>query len=123
VLAGFELVDVKATLLDGSHHEVDSSEIAFKVAASMAFKDAAGRARAMLLEPVMAVEVVVPEPYLGAVMGDLSSRRGKVEQQSVRGNVQVVKAKVPLAEIFEYATILRSNSRSIVDRVQGRAFV
>ena len=144
VLAGFELVDVKVTLLDGSTHDVDSSEIAFKIAASQAFKEAAQDAGAMLLEPVMAVEIVVPETYLGAVMGDITGRRGRVERQSVRGNVQVVDAKVPLAEMFAYATSLRSLTQgratftmqfddygevppnvaqSIIDRVQGRAFV
>ena len=114
ILAGYEVVDVKATLLDGSYHEVDSSELAFKVAGSLAFKDAAKKADPILLEPVMAVEVVVPDVYVGAVMGDLSSRRAKVERQQVRGDLQVIEARVPLAEMFEYATSLRSAS-------QGRA--
>jgi elongation factor G len=114
VLAGYEIVDVKATILDGSFHEVDSSEISFKVAGSMAAKDAARKAQLVLLEPVMALEVCVPEVYLGAVMGDISARRGKVERQQLRGNVQVVNARVPLAEMFQYATALRSLT-------QGRA--
>ena len=114
VLANYELVDVKATLLDGTWHEVDSSEIAFKIAGSMAFKDAARVAGVILLEPVMAIEVEVPDAYLGAVMGDLSARRGKVDHQLRRGALQVIQAKVPLSEMFEYATSLRSQS-------QGRA--
>jgi len=114
VLASYELTDVKVTLLDGSWHEVDSSEMAFKIAGSMAFKEAARNASPVLLEPVMLVEVEVPEPYLGGVMGDLAARRGKVEKQSVSGGLLVVQARVPLAEMFEYATSLRSLS-------QGRA--
>ncbi len=114
LLASYELTDVEVKLVDGSYHDVDSSEMAFKIAASMAFKDAAKQAGVLLLEPVMSLEVEVPEPYLGAVMGDLSARRGKVERQSVRGDCQVVEARVPLAEMFEYATSLRSMS-------QGRA--
>jgi elongation factor G len=114
VLAGYELVDAKATLLDGSYHDVDSSEMAFKIAGSLAFKEAAQKAGVALLEPVMKVEVEVPEAYLGAVMGDLSSRRGKVHRQSRRGALQVIEAIVPLSELFEYATSLRSLS-------QGRA--
>jgi elongation factor G len=114
VLAGYELTDVRVTLLDGSWHEVDSSDIAFKIAGSLAFKEAARKAGVVLLEPVMSVEVEVPEPYLGGVMGDLAARRGKVEKQSVAGGLLVVQARVPLAEMFEYATSLRSLS-------QGRA--
>jgi elongation factor G len=114
VLAGFPVVDVRATLVDGSFHEVDSSEMAFKIAASMCFKEACRRASPTLLEPIMAVEVVTPEDYLGDVIGDLSSRRGHVEGMDQRANNQVVKAEVPLAEMFGYATDLRS-------RTQGRA--
>jgi len=114
VLAGYPVVDVKARLIDGSYHEVDSSEIAFKVAASMAFKEAAAKASAVLLEPVMSVEVVTPEEYMGDVIGDLNSRRGRIESMMPRGNVQVIKSMVPLSDMFGYATDLRSRS-------QGRA--
>jgi elongation factor G len=114
VLAGYPLVDFRATLYDGSYHEVDSSEMAFKIAGSMGFKAAVGRARPVLLEPVMSVEVVVPLEYLGAVMGDLSSRRGRIQSQALRGNSQVITALVPLSEMFGYATDLRSAT-------QGRA--
>ena len=114
VLAGYETVGVAVTLLDGSHHEVDSSEVAFKVAGSMALKDAASRARPALLEPVMAIEVVVPEVYMGDVLADISTRRGRVEGMDLRGSTQVIKGFVPLAEMFGYATDLRS-------RTQGRA--
>ena len=114
VLAGYQLVDVRALLTFGSYHEVDSSEMAFKIAGSMAFKEAARRAKPVLLEPVMAVEVVTPEDYMGDVIGDLSSRRGKVEGMEQRGNAQAIRAQVPLAEMFGYATDLRS-------RTQGRA--
>jgi elongation factor G len=113
-LAGYPIVDVKATLLDGSYHEVDSSEMAFKIAGSMAFKDAARKADAVLLEPVMAVEVVVPEEFMGDVIGDLSSRRGKIQGMDARGGAQVIAAQVPLAQMFGYATDLRS-------KTQGRA--
>jgi elongation factor G len=114
VLAGYPVVDVRAVLTDGSAHDVDSSEMAFKVAGSMAFKEAARRAKPVLLEPVMAVEVVTPEDYMGDVFGDLSSRRGRVEGNEQRGNSTVIKATVPLSEMFGYATDLRS-------RTQGRA--
>jgi elongation factor G len=114
VLAGYPVVDVRVTLVDGSYHDVDSSEIAFKIAGSMAFKNAMQRAKPKLLEPVMAVEVVTPEEYLGDVMGDLNSRRGRVEGLEPRGNAQAIKAKVPLAAMFGYATDLRSTT-------QGRA--
>ncbi|PYX00724.1 MAG: elongation factor G [Acidobacteria bacterium] len=114
VLAGYEMVDVKATLYDGSYHEVDSSEMAFKIAGSMAFKEAARRASPVLLEPVMSVEVVVPEDFAGAIMGDLSSRRGRIEGMEHRAGSQVIKAIVPLAEMFGYATHMRSST-------QGRA--
>ena len=114
VLAGFEMRDVKVRLVDGSYHEVDSSEMAFKIAGSMAFKDGAARGSPVLLEPVMAVEVVVPEQYMGDVIGDLNSRRGRVEHMEARAGTQVITAKVPLAEMFGYATDLRS-------RTQGRA--
>ena len=114
VLAGYPVVDVIVELADGSYHEVDSSEIAFKVAGSMAFKNAMQRAKPKLLEPVMAVEVVTPEEYLGDVMGDLNARRGRVEGLEPRGNAQAIRARVPLATMFGYATDLRSPT-------QGRA--
>jgi elongation factor G len=114
VLAGYEMVDVKATLYDGSYHDVDSNEMAFKIAGSMAFKEAARRASPVLLEPVMSVEVVVPEEYMGTIIGDLSSRRGRIEGIEHRAGSQVIKAMVPLAEMFGYATNMRSNT-------QGRA--
>jgi elongation factor G len=114
VLAGYPLVDLRVNLVDGSYHDVDSSEIAFKVAGSMAFKSAMQRAQPKLLEPVMAVEVVAPEEFLGDVMGDLNSRRGRVEGLEPRGNVQAIRAHVPLATMFGYATDLRSTT-------QGRA--
>jgi elongation factor G len=114
ILAGFPVVDVRASLIDGSYHDVDSSEMAFKVAGSMAFKNAMQRAKPKLLEPVMAVEVVTPEEYLGDVMGDLNGRRGRVEGLEPRGNAQAIRAHVPLAEMFGYATDLRSTT-------QGRA--
>jgi elongation factor G len=114
VLAGYPVVDIRATLVYGSYHDVDSSEMAFKIAGSMCFKDAARKAKPVLLEPIMAVEVVTPEDYMGEVIGDLSSRRGKVEGMDQRGTSQVIRAQVPLAEMFGYATDLRS-------RTQGRA--
>jgi elongation factor G len=114
VLAGYPVVDVRVELVDGSYHDVDSSEMAFKIAGSMAFKEAMQRAKPKLLEPVMSVEVVTPEDYLGDVMGDLNSRRGRVEGLEPRGNAQAVRARVPLATMFGYATDLRSMT-------QGRA--
>ena len=113
VLAGYEMTGVKAALLDGSHHEVDSSEMAFKIAGSMAFKEAAPKAKPVLMEPVMSVEVVVPEEYMGDVIADVHSRRGRVEGMELRGSSQIIKTLVPLAEMFGYATDLRS-------RTQGR---
>jgi elongation factor G len=142
VLAGYPLVDVKATLYDGSYHEVDSNEMAFKIAGSMAFKEAARKASPVILEPVMSVEVVVPEDFAGAIMGDLSARRGRIEGMEHRAGSQVIKAIVPLAEMFGYATHMRSStqgratysmhfaryeeaprsvSEEIIARVQGRA--
>jgi elongation factor G len=114
VLAGYPVVDIRIELVEGSYHEVDSSEMAFKIAGSMAFKSAMQRAKPKLLEPVMAVEVVTPENYLGDVMGDLNSRRGRVEGLEPRGNAQAIRARVPLATMFGYATDLRSMT-------QGRA--
>jgi len=114
VLAGYPVDDVAVELYDGSYHDVDSSEMAFKIAGSMAFKDAAKKARPVLLEPVMRVEVVVPKDYLGDVMGNLSSRRGHIQAQEDRGGTQIITARVPLSEMFGYATDLRS-------RTQGRA--
>ena len=113
VLAGYEMTGVKAALLDGSHHEVDSSEMAFKIAGSMAFKEAALKAKPVLMEPVMSVEVVVPQEYMGDVIADVHSRRGRVEGMELRGSSQIIKTLVPLAEMFGYATDLRS-------RTQGR---
>jgi elongation factor G len=115
VLAGFPVVDVKITLFDGSYHDVDSNENAFKMAASMAFKDAMRKASPVLLEPMMAVEVETPEDYMGNVMGDLSGRRGMVQgMEDIPGGIKAIKAEVPLAEMFGYSTQLRSLS-------QGRA--
>ncbi|MFM8907331.1 MAG: elongation factor G [Actinomycetota bacterium] len=114
VLAGYPTVDVKVSLVDGQYHDVDSNEMAFKIAGQMAFKKAAGLARPVLLEPIMAVEVVTPENYMGDVIGDLSSRRGRIEGMEANGNFQNVKAQVPLSEMFGYSTDLRS-------RTQGRA--
>lgn len=111
VLAGYPLVDVKATLYDGSYHDVDSNETAFKVAASMALKEAKNKCQPVLLEPMMKVEVVVPEEYMGDIMGDVTSRRGRVEGMGSRGNAFVVNAFVPLSEMFGYATALRSNTQ------------
>ena len=113
VLAGFEVMDFRATLVDGSYHDVDSSEIAFKIAGSMAFKEAMRKASPVLLEPIMAVEVHVPDDYLGDVMGNLNSRRGQIEGTELRSGVQVIRAATPLSEMFGYATDLRS-------RTQGR---
>ena len=114
VVAGFPVVDIRAKLYDGSYHDVDSDELSFKVAGSMAFKSGSQKAKPILLEPIMSVEVVTPEDYLGDVMGDLNSRRGKIEGFSARKDAQVIKALVPLSEMFGYATILRSMT-------QGRA--
>ncbi|WP_010285039.1 elongation factor G [Bacillus timonensis] len=111
VLAGFPLVDIKAKLYDGSYHDVDSSEMAFKIAASMALKNAASKCQPVILEPVMKVEVVIPEEYMGDIMGGITSRRGRVEGMEARGNAQVVRAMVPLSEMFGYATSLRSNTQ------------
>ena len=114
ILAGYPVDDVAIELYDGSYHDVDSSEMAFKIAGSMAFKDAAKKAKPVLLEPVMRVEVVVPKDYMGDVMGNLASRRGHIQSQEDRGGTQIIQARVPLAEMFGYATDLRS-------RTQGRA--
>ncbi|WP_028552018.1 elongation factor G [Paenibacillus sp. UNC451MF] len=113
VYAGFPLVDIKATVVDGSYHDVDSSEMAFKIAGSMALKAAAEKCRPALLEPIMKVEVTVPEEYMGDVMGDLNSRRGRIEGMDTRHGAQIIRAKVPLSEMFGYSTTLRS-------RTQGR---
>ncbi|KPB03625.1 elongation factor G [Bacillus sp. CHD6a] len=111
VLAGYPLIDVKAALVDGSYHDVDSSEMAFKVAASLALKNAVSKCNPVILEPVMKVEVVTPEEYMGDIMGGITSRRGRVEGMEARGNAQVVRAMVPLSEMFGYATSLRSNTQ------------
>jgi elongation factor G len=114
VLAGYPVVDVKVTLFDGSYHDVDSSEMAFKIAGSLGFKEAAEKADPVILEPIMDVEVVTPEDYMGDVMGDLNARRGKIEGLNTRKDAQIIKAKVPLSEMFGYSTQLRSMT-------QGRA--
>ena len=114
VLAGYPVVDCKVLVIDGSYHEVDSSEMAFKIAGSMAFKEGAKKAQLVLLEPIMSVEVVTPEEYMGEVIGDLNSRRGKIQSMEKRGKTQVIKGSVPLADMFGYATDLRS-------KTQGRA--
>jgi elongation factor G len=114
VLAGYPVVDVRVELIDGSYHDVDSSEMAFKIAGSMAFKEAVRRAHPILLEPIMDVEVVTPADYMGDVIGDLSSRRGKIGGMMQRGDAQVIGASVPLSEMFGYSTQLRSLT-------QGRA--
>ena len=111
ILAGYPMIDVKATLHDGSYHEVDSSEMAFKIAASMALKEAKNKCKPVILEPIMKVQVVVPEEYLGTVMGDVTSRRGRPLGQESRGNALAINAMVPLAEMFGYATSLRSNTQ------------
>jgi elongation factor G len=114
IIAGYEMVDVKVRLVFGSYHEVDSSEMAFKIAGSIAFKNAAKAASPVLLEPVMKVEVVSPEEYMGSITGDLSSRRGRIEGMESRTGTQIIKAMVPLASMFGYETDLRSMT-------QGRA--
>ncbi len=114
VLAGFPMVDLKVALVDGSYHEVDSSDMAFKIAGSLALKAAAQKAKPILLEPMMAVEVVTPAEFMGDVIGDLNARRGHVDGMEPRGNAQVVDATVPLSTMFGYATDLRSTT-------QGRA--
>jgi elongation factor G len=114
VVAGFPIVDVKVTLLDGSYHEVDSSELAFKIAGSIGFKEACRKADPVILEPMMRLEVVTPDDFMGDVMGDINARRGKIEGMEQRGNTQIVRGYVPLAEMFGYATSLRSMT-------QGRA--
>lgn len=113
MLGGYEVVDFRATLVDGSYHDVDSSELAFKIAGSMAFKEALKKAEEVLLEPVMRVEVVVPDEYMGDVIGDINSRRGRIEQLETRDNAQIIDSIIPLSEMFGYATDLRS-------RTQGR---
>ena len=112
--AGYPMVDVRVTLTDGKYHDTDSSEIAFKVAGSLALKEAVRRAKPVLLEPIFAVEVVTPEEFMGDVIGDLNRRRGHVNGMAQRGNAQVISAFVPLSEMFGYATDVRSNT-------QGRA--
>jgi len=114
VLAGYPIVDVGVALYDGSYHEVDSSEIAFKIAASEAFKDGCRKASPVILEPIMSLDVVTPDDFLGEVIGDISSRRGQIEGTDVRGNAKAVRAKVPMGSMFGYATELRSLT-------QGRA--
>jgi elongation factor G len=114
VLAGYPMVDIKVKAIDGSYHDVDSSEMAFKIAGSMGFKEGAARANPVLLEPIMAVEVVCPEEYMGDIIGDLNSRRGRVQGMNMRGAGRVITAQVPLSEMFGYATDIRS-------KTQGRA--
>ena len=110
ILGGYPVIGIKVAIVDGSYHEVDSSEMAFRIAGSMAIKEALRKADPVLMEPVMSVEVVVPEEYMGDVIGDLSSRRGRVLEMGVRANARIVKAYVPLAEMFGYATDLRSKT-------------
>ena len=111
ILSGYNVVDVKVTLYDGSYHEVDSSELAFKIAGSMAFKEACQKAGPVLLEPIMKVLVTVPEEYMGDVMGDLNSRRGQILGMETRAGAAVINSHVPLSEMFGYATDLRSKTR------------
>jgi elongation factor G len=111
ILAGFPLVDIKATIFDGSYHDVDSSEMAFKIAGSMALKAAKDKCKPVLLEPIMKVEVTVPEENMGDVMGMLNSRRGRIEGMDARGGAQIIRAKVPLSEMFGYSTTLRSGTQ------------
>ena len=111
VLAGYPMVDVKATLFDGSYHDVDSSEMAFHVAGSMAFKEACRQGGAVLLEPIMKVDITVPEEYMGDVIGDVNSRRGKMEGMEARNGMQIIRAFIPLSEMFGYATDLRSKTQ------------
>ena len=111
MIAGYPIIDIKATLFDGSYHEVDSSEMAYKIAASMALKDAKDKCKPVILEPIMSVDVIVPDEYIGNVIGDITSRRGRLERQERRGNATSIRALVPLAEMFGYATNLRSNSQ------------
>ena len=114
-LSGYPVIDVHVTLVDGSFHEVDSSELAFQMAGSMAFNEGIRKAGTVLLEPIMDIEVVVPEEYMGQIIADFNSRRGKIASLGKRGNARLVRASVPLAEVFDYATALRSLT-------QGRAF-
>jgi elongation factor G len=111
ILAGYPVIDLKVTLVDGSYHDVDSNEMAFKIAASIAMKEAVMKAQPTLLEPVMKVEVEVPDNFLGNVIGDLNSRRGQIEGQEAAANISKVAAKVPLGEMFGYATNIRSNTQ------------
>ena len=111
VIAGYPMVDIQVTVFDGSYHDVDSSEMAFKIAGSMGFKAGAAKAQPALLEPYMKVEVIVPEDYMGDVIGDLNSRRGRIEGMEARNGAQSIRAFVPLAEMFGYATDLRSKTQ------------
>ena len=111
ILAGYPVIDFKATLVDGSYHDVDSSEMAFKIAGSMAFKEGCKQAKSVILEPIMRVEVTVPEEYMGDVIGDVNSRRGKMEGMEARAGMQIIRAFIPLAEMFGYATDLRSKTQ------------
>jgi len=115
VLAGYRMMDIKATVYDGSYHEVDSSDIAFKIAGGLAFKNACEKAGVVLLEPIMRIEVTVPDRYTGDVIGDLNARRGRIMGMEMQGGLQVIKAQVPLAEMYKYSNSLRSMT-------QGRGF-
>ena len=122
VLAGYEMVDIKVSLYDGSYHDVDSNEMAFKIAGSMAFKEAARKAKPVLLEPVMAVEVTVPEEYMGTIIGDLNIRRGRIEGMEMVGGHAGDRATVPLSTMFGYATHMRgvdAGPRELLDAVQA----
>jgi len=111
ILAGYPVIDFKATLVDGSYHEVDSSEMAFKIAGSMAFKEGCKQGKSVLLEPIMKVEVTVPEEYMGDVIGDINSRRGRMEGMEARSGNQIIRGFIPLSEMFGYATDLRSKTQ------------
>ena len=111
ILAGYPVVNMKATLVDGSYHEVDSSEMAFKIAASMAFKEGCKQAKSVILEPIMKVEITVPEEYMGDVIGDVNSRRGRMEGMEAQSGNQVIRSFIPLSEMFGYATDLRSKTQ------------
>ena len=111
ILAGYPVIDFKATVVDGSYHDVDSSEMAFKIAGSMAFKEGCRQGKSVLLEPIMKVEVTVPEEYMGDVIGDINSRRGRMEGMEARGGNQIIRGFIPLSEMFGYATDLRSKTQ------------
>jgi elongation factor G len=122
IVAGYPMIDVKATIVDGSMHDVDSNEMAYKIAASLALKEAAKQMNPVLLEPIMNVEITVPDEYYGDVMGNISSKRGAIEGSEQRGNAQTIKAKVPLTSMFGYATELRSFTKTLLNKVTRTSF-